>query len=198
MVSLVREVAIVDVDLHGLAGVHSLLHAADVVLRNREDHGDRLQLRDHCQAGEIGGMHDIAGVDHAQPDAARDRRDDAAIGQLQPGTLDLSLIGLDRTLALLDQGNLTVNLLLRGLLRFEQQVISIQVELRHLERRLVFHQCSLGLMQLNLEGTGIDLGQQIPLMHHLAFGEVDAINSPSTRLCSVTVYNAVTVPKPFR
>ena len=71
-----------------------LHHARHVVLGNREDDGDRLQLRDHDEAVGVGRVHDVARIDLAQSDAAADRRGDARVGELQLGVVDRALVGL--------------------------------------------------------------------------------------------------------
>ena len=56
----------------------ALQHRRQAVLRDGEDHRDRLQLRDHHQAVGVARVHDVAGVDLAQAEAPADRRGDAA------------------------------------------------------------------------------------------------------------------------
>ena len=49
-----------------------------LVLRQGENHGDRLQLRDDEKTVLVGGVHDIADIDETQTDAAADGSSDAA------------------------------------------------------------------------------------------------------------------------
>src|SRR5262249_28051287 len=54
-----------------------------LVLRQGENNGDRLHLRDDNQATRIGRVNNVAGIDKAQTNAAGNRRSDAAISKLK-------------------------------------------------------------------------------------------------------------------
>ena len=69
-------------------------HARQVVLRQREEDRDRIELRDDDDAGRVGGVHEVARVDQAHAGHAVDRRGDARVVELQLRVLDLRLVGL--------------------------------------------------------------------------------------------------------
>src|SRR5437870_6562324 len=50
-------------------------------------------------------MDDVARVDQPQADSPGDRRGDAAVRQLEPGVVDLRLIGLDGPFVLAHEGD---------------------------------------------------------------------------------------------
>ena len=91
----------------------------------------------------IAGLHVIAGIDLAQPDPPGDRRDDAAIGQVELLRVDLRLVGLHRRLVLRDQRDLRVAGLLRDRVLRDQRVVALQVELGVFQQRLVLGQLRL-------------------------------------------------------
>ena len=130
-------------------------------------------MGDHDDAVGIAGLNIIAGIDLAQPDAAGDRRDDAAIGQVELLGVDLRLIGFDRRLVLRDQRNLRVTGLLGDRVLRDQGVVALQIHLRVLQQRLIFGQLGLGLFERHLVGARVDLGEKIALVDHLAFLEGD-------------------------
>ena len=105
-------VAVVRLDRKRRAGREVFAQRRQAVLRDGEDDGDRLQLRDHDQAAGIAGVDDVAGIDQAQPEPRGERGGDAAVDELQLGAVDLRLVGLHRALVLANQGLLRVELLL--------------------------------------------------------------------------------------
>ena len=82
-----------------------------VVLRQREDDADRLQLGDHDKAVGIGRLHVIARIDLAQPYAAGDRRNDVAISKIDLLGLDRTLVACHQALILVHQEQLILGLL---------------------------------------------------------------------------------------
>ena len=119
------------------------------------------------------GAHDVARVHLAQADAAGDRGDHARIRELQLRVVDVALVGLHRGLVLAHERLLRVDLLLRNRILREQRAIALDVDARVFEQRLVARQLSAGERELHLEGTRIDLGEEIALLHHLALLEGD-------------------------
>src|SRR6185369_14755495 len=103
-------------------------HRRDAVLRDREDHGDRLELGDDDQAARIGRMHDVAGVHQTQPHAAGDGRGDATVGELNLRGLDLALVVLDRALELVNERCLRVVLLPRHRVLLDEHLVSLEIE----------------------------------------------------------------------
>src|SRR5271170_4898999 len=73
----------------GLAGRQNRIDATYVVFGRGEDDGYRMYLRDHDDAGLLGGGHHVALVDEAEPGAPGDRGADF-------GVIELDLRGVDR------------------------------------------------------------------------------------------------------
>src|ERR1051325_3687708 len=118
--------------------------------------------------------HGVAGFRRAQPQPPADRRGDAGIGKLQPRVVDHRLVRAHRALVLAHQRGLGVDLLLGDRVLLEQRLVALEVDARVREQRLVLDELALGLVELNLEGPGIDLREHLPLFYILPFGEVDA------------------------
>jgi hypothetical protein len=53
------------------AAQHRLAHSAEILLRQGEDHDRGLDLGQHGERIGIGRVHDVAGIDLAEADAAR-------------------------------------------------------------------------------------------------------------------------------
>ena len=154
-----------------LAGAQFRHYRRQVVFRNGEHDRDRLQLGDHDQAVRVAGAHDVAEVDLAQPEAAADRRGDAAVDQLQLGGVDRRLVDLDGGLVLAHQGFLRIDLLFGDRILLEQRAIAFHVDLRVLQQRLVARHLAFGRGELRLEGAWIDFREKIARAHDLAFRE---------------------------
>src|SRR5215467_1230756 len=123
----------------------------------------------------IGSRHVVSLVDLPQSDAAAHRRQDAAVGQVHLGGVDLSLIGGHLTFVLLDQGLLGVELLLRnGFLRNEPPV-ALEIDLCPLEEGLIARLLPLHLLKRGFVLARVDLGKEIAFLHLLAFREVDTV-----------------------
>ena len=110
-----------------------LMHLREIVLRNVEQHGDGLQLRDHGQAVGVVGMDHVAFIDHTQTDAPADGGGDAAVGQLQLGSVDLGLIALDRALGLVDVAIWVSSCCLEIIVAREQDFEAFEIALGVLE-----------------------------------------------------------------
>ena len=154
--------------------LQALHHRGKQVLRNGIEHGDRLELRDDDDAVGVAGVHDVAGIDLPQAEAAADRRGDARIGELQPRVLHLTRVHADRAFVLAHERSLGVDLLLGDRILLEERVVALEVEPRVLEERPVARELSLGLLELHLEGARIDLGKELALLHKMAFLEEHA------------------------
>jgi hypothetical protein len=119
-------------------------------------------------------MDDVARVHLAQPHAPGNRRRDARIGELQARAVHLAAIRLDHALVLAHQRFLRIHLLPGdGVLR-EQGAIAREVELGVLEERRVLQKLTLGLGELHLERARVYFGQQVAVLHQLAFLEAKA------------------------
>ena len=100
-------------------------------------------MRNDDDAGGVGGLQIIAGVDQPQADPSGDRRDDVGIGDIELGRLDLRLVGDDRRLVLGDQRLLVVDLLLGDRILLVELFVAGEVALRLAEQRLVLGQLPL-------------------------------------------------------
>ena len=93
---------------------------------------------------------------------------------------------------------LRVDLLLRdGILR-EQRAVALEVDLRVLEQRLILGHLAARLRQLDLEGTRVDLGEQVAGLDELAFAKGDAHELAVDAVRTVTILRGVTVPSALR
>src|SRR3569832_1761453 len=108
-----------------------------MLLGQREDERDWLQLRYDDQPGRIGGMDDVALVDEADAGAALDRRGDRSIAELHLRIVDRRLIAPDRRLELADRRRLRVDALARGEFLLATRLVAREVELGVLELRLI-------------------------------------------------------------
>src|ERR1700742_432771 len=151
-----------------------MCHLPQLILRQREDHGDRLQLRDDDEAAGIGGVYDVALVDEPDARASGQWRADRGVVELDLRRVDIGLVGRDRGLQLPHQRALRVDLLLRIGER-AALLEAPQVELRVLQVRLVFRFGRARQIERRLERPRIDLRQHIAGVYVLAFLEVYAV-----------------------
>jgi hypothetical protein len=160
-------------DHRQLALVRLRLDARRVVLRDGELDVDGGDLGDDRDARGRAGRDEVTEVDGAQADAARDRRDDAAVAEVQPGRADGGAVGGDGAFQLLDQRRLGVDVLTGdGVLR-EQGLVALQLDARVGELGFVARHGALRLHQGHFQRPGIDDGERFALLHHLAFAEED-------------------------
>ena len=89
-----------------------------------------MDLGDHDNAVRVTSLHIIAGIDLTQADLAGDRRDDAAIGQVQLLRIDQRLVGLHRREVLLGSRDLRIDGLARDRVLRQQRSIALQIHLR--------------------------------------------------------------------
>ena len=146
-------------------------HRLEVVLGDREQHRDRLDLGEHHEAARVVGVHHVARVDEPQPGPAGDRGEDAAVGELEADGVDVALVGLDGRRDLRHGGGLGVELLLRDEAALDQGLVALEIEARVAERGLVLGELALDLHELGLEGPRVDLGQHVAGLDDLAFLE---------------------------
>ena len=64
-----------------------------------------------------------------------------------------------------------IELLLRNDAFFEQKPVAFKIDFGVLALRLILGELTLGLFELDLEGTRINLREEIPLMHVLTFAK---------------------------
>ena len=155
------------------AGGQFLVDARHKSLRLGEDDGDRLQLRDRHDAGLLTGVDEIALVDEAEPGAARNRSADGRVVELRLRGVDRGRVGGDRGGELQHHGVLRVELLLGGEVLLGERGEAREIELGVGEIGLVLRFLRGGLLERRLKRSGVDLGQEIALLDHLAFVEAD-------------------------
>ena len=96
---------------------------------------DRIDFGDDDDAGRVGRLQVVAGVDEPQADAAADRRDDAAIGDVELGGVDLRLVGADRRLVLRDDELLILDLLAGDRILLFERLVAREIGLSLIEQR---------------------------------------------------------------
>ena len=67
-----------------------------LILRQGEDHRDWLQLCNDDQASRIGGVNDVALIDQSDAGAARNRRANRRVVELDLRRFDIRLVALHR------------------------------------------------------------------------------------------------------
>ena len=145
----------------------------DLLLRQAELHGDRLQLGDDDEAGGVRRADDVALVDLAQTGPARDRRHDLGVAERCRGIVDRRLVGLDQRLLLRDDGALRIGLLLGAGAAGGELLVTGEIELLVGKLRLVLRLLGDSLIVLGLIDGRIDLGEHIALLDVLPLDEVD-------------------------
>ncbi len=152
---LLRVVAVIG--FHGQVSTRpeTLNHLRQAVLRQREQHRDRLQLRNDHQAAGVIGMDDVAGIDQPQSDDSRNRCGDLGVHQLQLGVLDVGHVLLRRRLILSHQRVLRVELLFRDQVRRDQMCVALDVQLGVVDHGLIARECRLRQLELRPD-TGAD------------------------------------------
>ena len=138
----------------------------------REDHRDRLHLRNHHQHGGAGRLHHVAGIHQSKTHPPGDRRSNVAVAELHLVVIHGALIVLHRALVLQHDLLLVVQQLLVDSVARPRRAIAFQVHLRLRQNIGVALQRALGLHQLRLVGPRIDLDQRIALLDELAFAVV--------------------------
>ena len=150
---------------------HRPVDVGQILLRQGEQHGDRLHLGDDDDAA-LGSAHEVADVDQAHAGAPVDRGDDARIAEHGARVLDGGFVGFDLRLELRDERALRVDGL-GGDDVGRKLRIALEVALGVGELAFVEGLLGDGLVELRLEGHGIDLSEQVALLDLLAFLEVD-------------------------
>ncbi len=146
----------------------------EVLLRQVEQHRDRLDLGDDDDARRAGGVHDVAFVDHAHAGAAVDRGDDGRIAQRRARVLDRRFVGLNQRLILLHERALGIGLLAVDGVGGGECLVARQIVLGVGEHRLVLRLLGDRLIELGLIDGRIDARQHVALLDVLAFLETHA------------------------
>ena len=135
-------------------------------------------MRDRDDAGLLSGVDEIAFVDETEAGAARDRRADGRIVELRPRSVDRRGVGGDRGGELQHQRVLGIELLLGGEVLLGEGRIAGEIELGVGDSGLVLRLLGDRLIERGLKRSGVDLGQKVALLDHLAFIEGDLHDLP--------------------
>ena len=142
-----------------------------MLLRHRKQHSHGLCLRDGDQTGRIPRPHQTPELHRLQPQATRYGCHHFGVAQVELCTFKQPLVGLNGAQQLSNQGFLRIELLLgNGVLRPEF-FVALTIQFCVLEQGLVPGQLSLGLQDLNLKSTRIDLGQQLARFDRFALNK---------------------------
>ncbi len=123
------------------------------VLRNRKQHGYRLQLGNRHYPGSVGGVYDVSRVNNAQARDTRNRGRNLGISQLKLGILDIGQILLDGAFILRHQRCLRIRLLTWNYSFLQQFLVTPKIYLRVAQKSLVVRQSSLS-QTLSPKGRG--------------------------------------------
>ncbi len=113
-------------------------------------------------------LHVISRIDQAQSDAAGDRRNDVAIGDVERLRIDQALILFHRAFILLHDEDLILGLLARDRILLRQRLIALQIHLRLGEQALIVRELAFVLGFQDLVGPRIDLRQKVALLDQSA------------------------------
>jgi len=87
-----RVVTIKGLDGKLRAGTQFGHHLRKLILRQAENHRNRLELGDDEEPIRVGSMHNVTGIHETKSDAPADRGGDMGVSELEFGVVDLSLI----------------------------------------------------------------------------------------------------------
>src|SRR5579885_1365362 len=133
-----------------------MLDLWQIIFGNTKNHCNRLKLRNNNQGGCAVGLDNIAGVYHANPNAAIYRLCNVAVSKVQPRVFNLPLVVLYRTLIMQDTLFLVVELLLVDCVPAISRLIAIQIDLGFLQYGLSVCKLSLCLSQLRFIWPRVD------------------------------------------
>ncbi len=130
-------------------------------------------MRHDDEADGVRRMDDVAGIDETDPGASVERGADRRVVEIDPGIVDLRLVGGDRRLELTDLRLLGVDALPAGEVAPREVEIAAEIGPRIGELRLVALLVRLHLAQRRLEGTRIDQRQHVAGLDVLTLLEID-------------------------
>ena len=111
--------------------------------------------------------------------AAIDGRVNGSVAELQAGGFDRGLIGSHGSYQGVGGGAILVALLARNDAGFKEFVVALGIGLGILSGGFVLFEVRLRLLQRRLERPRIDHEEHVTLVHVLAFGELDLLQSPA-------------------
>jgi hypothetical protein len=178
--------AVERVDGQLLAGTDLRHERGQLVLGQREDDVDGLELRDDGEPGRVGRVDEVARIDAAEADPAGDGRRHAAVDEVQLRGVDLALVDDERGLVLADEGHLRVELLLRDRVFLRESAVARHVDLRVREERLIARELSSACSSCTWNGRGSISARRSPLPTVWPSSKWTAMSCPSTRVWTVT------------
>ena len=143
-----------------------------LLLRQGEEHSERLQLRDNDKASRIASTDDVALVDLAKASASINRRADDSVVEDRLGAGNGGIVGFELRFELGNLRTLSIN----GLLSNDagrDAVVARQVALGVVELRRGQLALRRGLIASSAEGGIVDLDEHIALLDLLTFLEGD-------------------------
>ena len=150
-----------------------LLDFRQSLLGQGEDERDGVKLRDDHDPRGVARVHDVALVHEADAGAAIQRRGDGGVGELHAGVIDGGRVVFHLGRELRGLRLLVIELLRGDHLLLRQILVALQVALGVFILHLILALLRERLVERGLEGRGIDLHEQIALLHLLAFLEAD-------------------------
>ena len=152
--------------------------AREIVLREREDDRDRIELRHDDDAARIGGVHDVARVDEANARDAVDRRRDVRVRHVELRGVDLRFVREHRGGRRVDRGAIVVDLLLRDEPLPRELAVTHERDLRVALRRDVLRALRGRLLLLDLERARVDERERVALLHELPLAVEHLVEAP--------------------
>ncbi len=186
--------AVIGIGLKHRATTHAGHDLVDAVFRNGEQHRHGLDLRDDHDAIGLARLHQIADIDLTDACPSIDRRGDLAIGKVQRGGRDISLIGGDDAFILFDEGLLGGKLLLRNRLGVPQRLVAREIGLGVGQRRGIAGELALAWSRAAWNGRGSISASTSPFFTIWPSVKWKLITGPLTCGRTVTVASGVTVP----
>ncbi len=113
-------------------------------------------MSDGQQSGCSVGLHDVAGIDAAQADAAADRRSNSRVIEIHFGRIQIAFVEFDNALILGHGGALCLQRLFRNSMLLESHLVSSQINARVTQQRFVARQLALRLNERGLVRARID------------------------------------------
>src|SRR3984893_6076373 len=156
--ALIELLAVLTVDEDGDRSLRkALLDGYEICLRQREDQGDRLDLRGVDQAVHVGGINDVADIDLPDTGYSIDRRRTLGVTGVYPRAFNYRFVRLNHGNELVNDRLLGVRDLRGDRLLLNKLVISIEIDLGVLQVCLVAVAIGDGLIELGLVRTWVDL-----------------------------------------
>ena len=152
----------------------------EICLRQREDQGDRLDLRDVDQAVHVGGINDVADIDLPDTGYPIDRRREIGVTEVYPRAFDDRFVRLNHGNELVNDCLLGVRGLRGDRFLLSKLGISIEVDLGVLQVCLIAVAIRDRLIELGLIRTWVDLAKEIALLHGLPLFESNLDQLPGS------------------